>query len=117
MSSDGLEWMDEAFRRHADLCKTLSDPKRLMILQALKHGERSVGELAEVAGMSLANTSQHLALLRHAGLVSGRREARVVYYSLAEPRIIRAADVIHEIVLDRLSSTAARPERVLAAPP
>ncbi|MGO8686895.1 MAG: ArsR/SmtB family transcription factor [Candidatus Dormibacteria bacterium] len=101
----------EAFRLHAELCKVLTDPKRLMVLQALRAGERSVGELAEIVGMSLPNASQHLSVMRHAGLVATRRGGTTVYYSLAEPRIAQACDIVHQIVLDRHPET-----RVAAVP-
>ena len=102
----------EAFRLHAELCKVLTDPKRLMILQALRAGERCVGELAEIVGMSLPNASQHLSVLRHAGLVSTRRGGTTVYYSMAEPRIAQACDIVHQIVLER--HPEARPRRAHA---
>jgi len=92
----------EAFRLHAELCKVFTDPKRLMVLEALRAGECSVGELADVVGMSLPNASQHLSVLRHAGLVATRREGTTVFYSLAEPRIAQACDIVHQIVLDRM---------------
>ncbi|HKI92460.1 MAG TPA: metalloregulator ArsR/SmtB family transcription factor [Gaiellaceae bacterium] len=88
----------EAFRRRAELCRVLTDPKRLLILDALRHGERSVGELADELGCTLPNTSQHLAQLRSAGLVAGRREGTTVHYRLAEPRILQACDVVGAIV-------------------
>jgi len=59
----------ERYRLHADLCKVLTDPKRLMLVTALRAGERSVGELALAIGVALPNASQHLAVLRAAGLV------------------------------------------------
>ena len=92
----------EAFRLHADLCKVLTDPKRLMILQALRSGERSVGDLAEMVGISLPNASQHLSVMRHAGLVATRRDGTTVFYSLAEPRIAQACDIVHQIALERM---------------
>jgi len=88
----------DAFRRRAELCRVLTDPKRLLILDALRHGERSVGELADELGCTLPNTSQHLAQLRSAGLVAGRREGTTVHYRLAEPRILKACDVVGAIV-------------------
>jgi len=99
-ATDPLE--AEAFRLHAELCKVLTDPKRLMILQALRAGERSVGELADVVGMSLPNASQHLSVMRHAGFVATCREGTTVFYSMAEPRIAQACDIVHQIVLDRM---------------
>lgn len=114
MSGDALDERErDAYRFHAELCKTLTDPKRLMIMQALRDGsERSVGQLAEVVGMTLPNASQHLAVLRHAGLVSRRRQATTVYYSLTEPRIAEACEIVHQIVVDRLTRGAP-----VAAPP
>lgn len=92
----------EAFRLHAELCKVFTDPKRLMVLEALRAGECSVGELAGMVGMSLPNASQHLSVLRHAGLVATRRDGTTVFYTLAEPRIAQACDIVHQIVLDRM---------------
>lgn len=95
------------YRLHADLCKVLTDPKRLMLLDALRRGERSVGELAETIGSTLANTSQHLAVMRSAGLVDGTRDGTTVRYRLAEPAIIDACDIVRGIVDRRLARTAA----------
>ena len=93
----------ERFRLHAEICKVLTDPKRLMLLDGLREGERSVGELAEHLRTTLPNASQHLAVLRGAGLVVGRRTGTTVRYRLAEPAIVEACDVIHAIVERRLA--------------
>ncbi len=94
----------ERFRRHAEICKVLTDPKRLLLLESLGGGDRTVGELAAVIGTSLPNASQHLAVLRSAGLVDGRREGAVVRYHLAEPAILEACDIVGGIVERRLAS-------------
>jgi ArsR family transcriptional regulator len=107
----------EHFRLHAEICKVLTDPKRLMILDGLRSGDRSVGQLAELIGVTLANASQHLAVLRSAGLVDGRRSGTTVVYRLAEPAIVEACDVIHAIVERRLDGRApSSPWRDEAAP-
>lgn len=93
----------ERFRLHAEICKVLTDPKRLLILDALRHGEASVGALAARLGVALPNASQHLAVLRSAGLVQARRSGTTVTYRLAEPAIVEACDVIHGIVERRLA--------------
>jgi ArsR family transcriptional regulator len=93
----------ERYRLHAEVCRVLTDPKRLMLLDVLREGEHSVGELAEELGSSLANASQHLAVLRSAGLVDTRRSGTTILYSLAEPDLIQACDVIHRIVGRRLA--------------
>jgi len=92
----------ERFRLHAEICKVLTDPKRLMLLAALRDGDRTVGELASAICTSLPNASQHLAVLRSAGLVDGRREGAAVRYRLAEPAILDACDVVSGIVERRL---------------
>lgn len=93
----------QRFRLHAEVCKVLTDPKRLMILDALRYGDRSVGALATAIGVTLPNASQHLAVMRAAGLVTGRRAGTTISYRLAEPSIVEACDVIHRIVERRLT--------------
>jgi ArsR family transcriptional regulator len=90
------------FELHADLCKTLSNPKRLMILALLAKKEMSVGEIAEVLSVPLSNVSQHLSLLKAQGLVHARKEGQVVRYSLTDRRIIQACTLIRSVLLDRM---------------
>lgn len=96
------EAMASGYGLHAEICKVLTDPKRLMILDVLRSGECSVGELAERTDIRLANASQHLGVLRRTGLVDVRREGTTVYYRIAEPAILDACEVIHGIVRSRL---------------
>lgn len=110
----------EQFARYAlyaEICKVLTDPKRLMVLDALRGGEKCVGDLADEIGMRLANASQHLSVLRKAGLIEARREATTVYYRLCEPRILAACDLIHEIVGERLGLDVQIPEHHLQQAP
>jgi DNA-binding transcriptional ArsR family regulator len=97
----------ERYRLHADICKVLTDPKRLMLLDTLRGGERSVGELADAIGAALPNASQHLAVLRASGLVERRRTGTAIRYRLAEPAIVEACDIIQAIVMRRLERSAA----------
>jgi DNA-binding transcriptional ArsR family regulator len=98
----------ERARLHAEICKVLTDPKRLLLLRALRGADRTVGELAAEIGSSLPNASQHLAVLRSAGLVDGRREGASVRYRLAEPAIIDACDIVEGIVDRRLGARTGR---------
>jgi ArsR family transcriptional regulator, virulence genes transcriptional regulator len=110
----------ERYRLHAEVCRVLTDPKRLMLLDVLRVGEHSVGDLAEELGCNLANASQHLAVLRSAGLVDTRRAGTSVLYSLAEPELVDACDVIHRIVGRRLAGRSAgvtQPRLVTQAEP
>lgn len=91
------------FELHARICRTMAHPKRLEILSLLRGGELSVGELAEWMGVSLANASQHLAILRDRGVVMTRREGVNIYYRLADPKIIQACDLMREVLLEQLA--------------
>ena len=75
--------MEQAADRASDLLKALSNRHRLLIICQLIDGEHSVGELAEFLDLRDSTVSQHLALLRKDGLVSARREAQTIFYSIA----------------------------------
>ncbi|GAB4282840.1 MAG: hypothetical protein Kow0067_03320 [Coriobacteriia bacterium] len=88
---------------HSELCKTLASEKRQRILGALRDRERTVSEIVAETGMSQANTSQHLAILRAAGVVRTRREGTRVYYAITNPKIIQAFDLISEVLQETLA--------------
>ena len=91
------------YEMQAELCKTLSNPKRLEILDILKdRQEISVNQLAELLEIPKANTSQHLAVLRQAGVVNTRKDGINVYYSLRSSKISEACSLTRQILLERL---------------
>jgi DNA-binding transcriptional ArsR family regulator len=92
----------DIFDLHADVCKTLANPKRLQILALLGKREMSVGELAGALSLPLPNVSQHLSHLRARGLVASRQAGQTVHYRLADRRILRACTLIRSVLLDRL---------------
>lgn len=94
------------YELHAEICQTLSNPKRLEILDLLREGEMSVGELASRMGIRVANLSQHLAILRERGVVITRREGVNIYYRVANPKIIQACMLIREVLHDQLAESA-----------
>lgn len=75
----------------------LSNAHRLMVLCQLLEGERSVGNLQSLLGLSQSALSQHLAKLREAGMVATRREAQTIYYRIADPRIRQMIDALYRI--------------------
>lgn len=83
--------------RLAAVARALGDPKRLCVLESLAHGEASVGELASRVSCQVPNMSQHLAVLRSAGLVVARRDGSTVYYRLADPRVREAYQLLQAI--------------------
>ena len=93
----------ELFKRKAELCKTFSDPKRLMIISELRAGEKSVGDLVAALQVPQAVVSRHLAILRNRGVVVARRERVNIYYSLADLKIVEACDIVHEILLSQVA--------------
>jgi DNA-binding transcriptional ArsR family regulator len=84
-------------QRFAAVGRALADPKRLCVLETLAVGERSVSELSRDVGCQVPNMSQHLAVLRSAGLVETRRVGTTIYYRLADPRVIEAYTLIQSI--------------------
>jgi DNA-binding transcriptional ArsR family regulator len=83
--------------RFAAVGRALADPKRLCVLETLARGERSVSELSRDVGCQVPNMSQHLAVLRSAGLVASRRDGTTVYYRLSDPRVLEAYTLIRSI--------------------
>ena len=90
----------EIFHLHAEFCKNLANPKRLMIMALLSHGEMSVGELAEAIGAALPTVSQHLTVLRNKHMVASRKEGQNVYYRGTDPRLMEACILIRTVLLD-----------------
>jgi ArsR family transcriptional regulator len=88
MSSLGPK--QHVFASLAEIAQALGHTHRLELLEHLGQGERSVEHLAERAGLTLANASRHLQLLRRAGLVVGRRDGKRIYYCLAGERAVVA---------------------------
>ena len=88
---------EEDRNRFAAVARALGDPKRLCVLESLASGEASVGELAARVSCQVPNMSQHLAVLRSAGLVTARRDGSTVYYRLADPRVLEAYKVLQAI--------------------
>ncbi|GLQ30012.1 transcriptional regulator [Litoribrevibacter albus] len=91
------EDMQQHATEAASLLKKMANPNRLMILCSLSEGELSVGELNERVTLSQSALSQHLAGLRDADLVSTRREAQTIYYSLKGDYAMKIVSVLQEI--------------------
>lgn len=92
----------EVFRFNAELCKVLSSPTRLMILDMLGKREVYVGEIAETLGAQPATVSQHLRVLRDHRLVSSRKAGQSVYYQVANPKMTEACHHLRNVLLEDL---------------
>ena len=110
--------MDEITILQAEVLKTLASPRRLEILHALASGPIEVGRLAEAIGASQPNVSQHLAVLRTAGIVEAERDGREVRYRLADPDVMVACGLMRAVLerrLTRLGEMAANAGRIAPA--
>jgi DNA-binding transcriptional ArsR family regulator len=81
----------------AEFLKSMANDRRLLILCELVEGERTVGQLEAVAGVSQSALSQHLAKLREAKVVKTRRQAQTIHYSLADIGVKRLIGVLHDL--------------------
>ena len=107
-----LRAMDEILAMQAEVLRTLASPRRLEILHRLAEGPREVGRLATELGASQPNVSQHLAVLRSAGIVDAERDGREVRYRLADPDVMVACTIMRGVLERRLRRLAD-----LSAPP
>ena len=92
-----MGFKQDLFTQFARVGKALSNGNRLELLEFLAQGERSVEQLSKVSGLTVANTSQHLQQLRHAGMVSSRKEGLKVYYSISGDDVILLLDALRAV--------------------
>ncbi|MFQ5997055.1 MAG: ArsR/SmtB family transcription factor [Dehalococcoidales bacterium] len=98
---------DQLYAYHAEMCKVFSHPKRLELINVLRDEEMSAGELGERLGLTPANLSQHLAMMRERHILVSRKEGNVVYYRIANPRLLDAFDLLREILFAQIRQDAA----------
>ena len=94
---------DDIYGQFARIGKALSSPRRLELIDLLAQGEWNVEELAEEAGMSVANASRHLQVLRRERLVASQKDGTYVYYRLANPEVYRAWQAIRRLAEGQLA--------------
>jgi rhodanese-related sulfurtransferase/DNA-binding transcriptional ArsR family regulator len=95
------------FEHLALVARGLASAARLELLDFLAQGERSVEDLARVAGLSIANTSKHLQQLKGAGLVTPRRDGKHIYYALADERVLDAVATLRQLAETHQEAVAA----------
>lgn len=98
--------MDDIFSLHASICKTLANPRRLEIIDALRNEELTATQLVQKLHISKANLSQHMSILVQKGVVVLRREGINVFYKLSDTRITKACDLMREVLLKRLEENS-----------
>lgn len=93
----------ELHQLHAQVCKAIADPKRLLIINELRDRELSVGDLCEALGLTQSNASQHLAVLRERRVVSTRRVGTTVFYALNGTKVVQAVDLLREFLAEEVA--------------
>jgi ArsR family transcriptional regulator len=94
--------MKQIYELHAEVCKTLANPKRIEIINLLRSGEKSVAWLLEKTGLLKANLSQHLSVMRQRGIIKNRKEGLTVYYRIANQKIVKACDLMREVLFEQM---------------
>lgn len=92
----------EIFERQSRICKAFAHPKRLQLLDLIGNGELPVAEIQKQLRVSKANMSQHLSVLRSAGVVTTRRNGKQVYCALAIPEVKSACHLLREVLRSQL---------------
>jgi DNA-binding transcriptional ArsR family regulator len=100
MTSFKVDLEDQVYRHHAEICSAIANPKRLKIINTLREKELSAAELLSILKIPKANLSQHMTILRQKGIVAARREGNTIYYRLARPKILKAFDLMRELLFE-----------------
>ena len=95
---------EQVYEMQANICKAFANPLRLHMLDLCAQGEHTVSELQEALGISAANASQHLAILKAAGVVATRREGKQTFCYLAIPQVKQACGLIRDVLRARVAN-------------
>jgi ArsR family transcriptional regulator, zinc-responsive transcriptional repressor len=95
----------EVYSKNAEIYKLLANPIRLEILNIIKNNEVNVDELSKIIGIRKANTSQHLAVLRHLKVVKIRRDGKNTFYKITDPRIVEPCRILKDLWAKRSVSS------------
>ena len=93
------------YRLKAEFFRLLGHPARVRILELLRDGERSVGELQVALGLDSSGTSQHLTAMRRQGVLESRRAGTSVFYRVKDPRIFQLLEIAKQVLTARLEET------------
>jgi len=104
MSNTKSSSKKEIYERCSEIFKTMSNPKRLEIMNIIKNKEVTVNEISKELGTRKSNTSQHLAYLRYVGIVVARRLGKNIFYKLVDPRILEATKSVASIKINTFLS-------------
>jgi len=98
---------DQIYAYHAEMCQVFSHPKRLEAINVLRDGEMTVSELAQRLGLTVGNLSQHLSMMKERHILLSRKEGNMVFYRIANPKLIRCFDMMREMLFEQIRQDAA----------
>lgn len=97
MNAETLASFEESAEQASSLLTAMANAKRLIVLCNLLEGEKTVGHLAEIVGLTIAAASQHLAKMRALGLVKTRRDGQQIWYRLASQEVEEVLKTLHRL--------------------
>ena len=98
---------DQIYTYHAEMCQVFSHPKRLEVIDVLRDGEMTVTQLSQKLGLTVGNLSQHLSMMKERRLLLSRKEGNMVYYRIANPKLIQCFDMMREMLFEQIRQDAA----------
>ena len=97
---------DRIYAYHADMCKVFSHPKRLELINELRGKEMNVTDLSRRLDITPTNLSQHLAMMKERRILVSRKEGNVVYYRIANPRLLTIFDMMRQMLFEQIAQDA-----------
>jgi ArsR family transcriptional regulator len=104
MNDNQIDLDRQVYELHAEMCKVFSHAKRLQIVNTLRDREMTVSDLMEKTGISMANLSQHLSMMRSRRILVTRRVGNSIYYRIANPKMLKAFDTLREVLFEQIEA-------------
>ncbi len=98
---------EQIYAYHAEMCKVFSHPKRLEVINILRDGELSVTDLSQRLILTIGNLSQHLNMMKDHHILLSTKRGNMVYYRIANPKLIRCFDMMREMLFEQIRQDAA----------
>ncbi len=102
MKQRNINIEESIYQAHADICGTLSNEKRLRIIDFLGKDELSFGELSEKLKIKKPNLAQHLFVLKERGIIEVRRQGKNTFYRISDSRVIKACQLMREVLMEQI---------------
>ncbi len=94
------------YKIQAELCRAMGNALRQELVHLLRDEPKHVNELVQLTGQSQATVSRHLAILKHAGVITSERRGQEVYYQIADPKIISVCDLMRQVLVEQTAHRA-----------